>query len=173
MKFKFRNLFIIIFSCFILLSCVGGHSGNLKKVSLNRVIDGNTIKVSIDGKLEDVRLILVDAPELRGSYPYASEAKKFLERRLSDDEYVYLEMDGQERDNNGKLFAYVWYYDGDKLRMLNEDVVSEGLARVAYIFEGARHLEILNLAQENAKVKGENIWSIEGYVTDSGFKKQD
>ena len=77
MKFKFRNLFIIIFSCFILLSCVGGHSGNLKKVSLNRVIDGNTIKVSIDGKLEDVRLILVDAPELRGSYPYASEAKNF------------------------------------------------------------------------------------------------
>lgn len=172
MKFKFRNLFIIIFSCFILLSCLSGYNGNLKKVSLNRVIDGDTIKVSIDGKLENVRLLLIDAPELRGSYPYSSEARKFLERRLSDDEYVYLEMDGKERDNYGRLLAYVWYYDGDKLKMLNEDVVGEGLARVAYIFEGAKHLEILNLAQENAKVKGENIWSIEGYVTDSGFKKQ-
>ena len=88
MKFKFRNLFIIIFSCFILLSCLSGYNGNLKKVSLNRVIDGDTIKVSIDGKLENVRLLLIDAPELRGSYPYSSEARKFLERRLSDDEYV-------------------------------------------------------------------------------------
>ena len=42
---------------------------NLHKVQFNKVIDGNTIKVIIDEELKDVRLILVDSPELRGNYP--------------------------------------------------------------------------------------------------------
>ena len=176
MRFKFGKVVLILLSFCLFASCSSNKPANvknMKKVLLSRIVDGDTLKVASEGKIENVKMLLIDAPELRGSHPFASEARRFVEKKLEGKEYIYLESDGQERDNSGKILAYVWYYDGDKLRMLNEDVVSEGLARVAYIFEGARHLEILNLAQENAKVKGENIWSIEGYVTDSGFKKQE
>lgn len=161
---------ILIFA--LLISCTNNFSEDeLKQVNFNKVIDGETIKVSIDGKLEDVKLLLVDAPDIRGNYNFSSEAKKFLQSRLSGKEFVYLEMDIKEKNKQGKTLAYVWYDNGESLRMLNEEIVNEGLARVAYVFDGARYLESLNLAQENAKSKSKNIWSIEGYVTDNGFKK--
>lgn len=163
---------MIILIFILLISCKNNVVTNdFKKVNFNRVIDGETIKISIDGKLEDVKLLLIDAPEIRGNYYFSNDAKKFLQNKLFNKEYVYLEMDGQEKNKQGKFLAYVWYNDGDKLKMLNEEIISEGLARVAYIFDGARHLESLNLAQENAKFEKRNIWSIEGYVTDKGFKK--
>ena len=55
--------------------------------------------------------------------------------------------------------------------MYNEEVVSEGLARVGYIYDAVRHLDVLKEAQYEAKQKNKNIWAIDNYVTDRGFNQ--
>lgn len=170
---KFKNICVIILGFILLVSCKKNsvEVNDFKKVNFNKVVDGETIKISIDGKLEDVKLLLIDVPKIRGGYRFSNEAKKFLQGKLSNKEYVYLEMDGQDRNKQGKILAYVWYNDGEEFKMLNEEIIGEGLARVAYVFDGAKYLDNLNLVQESARVERKNIWSIDGYVTDKGFKK--
>ena len=175
LKFKFGKLVLILLSFCFIVSCSSNKSANvknMKKVLLSRVVDGDTLKVASEGKIENVKMLLIDAPELRGSHPFASEARRFVEKKLEGKEHVYLESDGQERDNNGKFLAYVWYYDNGQLKMLNDEIVKEGYARVAHVFDNAKHLKVLNQSQEISKQNKQNIWSIDGYVTDKGFKKK-
>lgn len=156
---------------FTLISCTNVKENNFQKVKFNKVIDGDTIKISIDGKLQDVKLFLVSAPKIRGGYKFSIEARRFVQNRLSDDEFVYLEMDKQERDKSGRILAYVWHNDNGELKMLNDEIVREGFGRVIKTFQDAKYLSSLNLSEESAKVERKNIWSIDGYVTESGFKK--
>ncbi|WP_347045310.1 thermonuclease family protein [Blautia wexlerae] len=55
--------------------------------------------------------------------------------------------------------------------LLQETLVREGLARVAYVKEpNTKYLLELEEAQEKAKNESLGIWSIPGYVTERGFK---
>ena len=90
----------------------------MKKVLLSRVVDGDTLKVASEGKIENVKMLLIDAPELRGSHPFASEARRFVEKKLEGKEHVYLESDGQERDNNGKFLAGIMIMANLKCSMM-------------------------------------------------------
>ena len=174
MKFKCRNIFAIVFSLIVFLSCSTVKNvdvQNFKEVSLNKVIDGDVIKVSVDGKLENVRLLLTDAPKIKGKHPFSNEAKQFLKARLSNASHIYLEEYENQRDSNGRILAYVWYDDNGKIKMLNEEIINEGLARLTHSSSDYKYLESLSLSQEKAKARGSNIWSIDGYVSESGFKR--
>ena len=78
---------------------------------VDSVLDGDTFR-SING--EKVRLIGVNAPET--NHPrkpieyYGKEAREFSRRMLEGKE-VRLEMDVQERDQYGRLLAYVYLED--------------------------------------------------------------
>ena len=75
-------------------------------------------------------------------------------------------------DKHGKIWAYVWYYNDNKeLEMINEDIIENGYGRLAYIFDSAKYLKRLKASQDRAKERQENIWSIDGYVTEDGYKK--
>ena len=76
-----------------------------------RVIDGDTIEVSIDGTEEDVRYIGVDTPEtvkpgapVQCYGPQASAAN----HRLVEGRTVRLVFDRERRDAYGRLLAYVY-----------------------------------------------------------------
>lgn len=171
-----KNILKKIFTCIILgfsfISCskeVSQIPEDYKKVEINKIIDGDTIKVSINGKLENIRLLLVDAPEIKQDHPYSKEAKYFVEERLSDDDYIYVEQDVEKKDKYGRILGYVHHMDNGELKMLNKELVEEGFARVGYIYDSKKHLDMLNNSQEIAKNKGLNIWSREGYVTNRGY----
>lgn len=141
-------------------------------VTLVRAIDGDTIKVKYNGKEQNVRYLLVDTPETNhprlGKQPFGEEAKE-RNRQLVNSGDLTLEFDiGERVDKYGRLLAYV-YVDG---KSVQETLVEEGLARVAYVFPpNTRHLTPYEEAQNRAKVKEIGIWSIENYATDSGFKE--
>lgn len=137
------------------------------------IVDGDTIKVKIDGKEETVRLLLVDTPETKDPnepvQPFGPEASQFAKETLPAGKEVKLEYDGPERDKYDRLLAYLWV--GDKI--FNQMLIEEGLARVAYIYDPPyTHYDVFVEAEEKAKAAKKGIWSIDGYVTADGFREE-
>lgn len=139
-------------------------------VTLVSTTDGDTIRVMYNGVNEPVRYLLIDTPETNhprlGKQPYGEEAKE-RNRELVNSGDLTIEFDvGEKRDKYGRLLAYV-YIDG---KSVQETLIREGLARVAYVFPpNTRHLTPYEEAQQQAKSKKLGFWVIENYATDSGF----
>ncbi|GGE15139.1 hypothetical protein GCM10011571_15850 [Marinithermofilum abyssi] len=145
---------------------------NRVEVDLVQLLDGDTAKVRINGKVEIVRFLLVDTPETRhperGKQPLGNEAKWMTDSLLGNAEKVELEFDVEQRDEYGRLLAYV-YADG---KSVQEELLKQGLARVAYIYKNKRHLKEFRAAEEVAQEKKEGVWQCPGYVTDKGYKPE-
>lgn len=95
-------------------------------------VDGEKLKVVIDGNREEVRLIGVDAPEMvRGDDStecFANDAKDFLDTQLAG-QTVYLVADsGEDKDGKGRLWRYVWASVDGVTVFLNEYLLANGFA---------------------------------------------
>lgn len=174
MKFKLTSLLILL--CLItafVISC-SFNGNNLHKVRVDRVMDGNTIKVIVDDKIRDVEILFVDSPNLRGNHPFSVESKKYLESKLKGSEYIYLEFDDnyEKIDSYDRIHAYVWYYnENNNLELINNSIVLEGYGRVSSPTENYKYLDQLIHSEKEAMDQKKNIWSIEGYVTETGYNK--
>jgi micrococcal nuclease len=141
------------------------------KVAFDELYDGDTIGVIYDGRPEKVRFLLVDTPETShprlGEQPYGKEAKMFTKNLVEKAEIIELEFDiGPNRDKYGRLLAYV-YIDG---KMIQEELLKNGLARVAYVYPpNTRYIDQFRALQEKAQKKGIGIWEIENYSQEDGF----
>ncbi|WP_017729326.1 thermonuclease family protein [Halalkalibacterium ligniniphilum] len=141
------------------------------KVELNYPSDGDTINVIYNGEPESVRFLLVDSPETShprlGEQPYGQEAKEFTSQLVMNANTLELEFDiGPKRDRYDRLLAYV-YADG---KMIQEELLKNGLARVAYIFPpNTRYVDQFNALQEKAQQEGIGIWEVENYAQEDGF----
>lgn len=142
----------------------------LETVSLVKSIDGDTIKVKYKGKEETVRYLLIDTPETKKPnscvQPYGKDASERNKELVSSGK-LELEFDkGDRTDKYDRLLAYV-YVDG---KSVQESLLKEGLARVAYVYEpNTKYLDQYKEDENSAKSKQLAIWSKSGYVTDKGF----
>jgi micrococcal nuclease len=146
---------------------------DLVTATITRNVDGDTVHVNINGKDEDIRMLLIDTPETHDPRkpvePYGPEASSFAEKELTVGTKVMLEegVKGHDRDKYGRLLAFIYLPSG---KMYNEEVVKKGLARVAYIYEpNTMHLSELKKFESYAKSHKLGIWSISGYVTADGY----
>ena len=149
-----------------------------EEASVERVVDGDTMKLKLKNSNEVItlRLLLVDTPESvkPGMDPqaYAIEASNFAKEVLQVNDTVYIEYDsGSKTDRYGRHLGYLWYYskENNSWQMFNKTIIEKGFARVGYIYSQKKHLDTLNEAQDKAKNSKLNIWSVDGYVTDKGF----
>ncbi|WP_242366018.1 thermonuclease family protein [Enterococcus faecalis] len=137
-----------------------------------RHVDGDTTVLRLDEKEQKVRFLLVDTPETVKPkikvQPFGLEASKRTKELLSNASEITFEYDnGDKTDRYGRALGYI-FVDGT---LLQKTLVSEGLARVAYVKEpNTKYLSELEQAQEQAKNESLGIWSIPDYVTDKGFK---
>lgn len=137
-----------------------------------RHVDGDTTVLRIDGKEQKVRFLLVDTPETVNPktkvQTFGFEASKRTKELLSTASEITFEYDsGDKTDRYGRVLGYI-FVDGT---LLQKTLVSEGLARVAYVKEpNTKYLLELEEAQEKAKNESLGIWSIPGYVTERGYK---
>lgn len=142
-------------------------------VELVRAIDGDTIKIKYEGKEQNVRYLLIDTPETNhrelGNQPFGDEASARNAELVTSGELAIEFDEGDQEDKYGRLLAYV-YVDG---RSVQEQLVAEGLARVAYVFEpNTKYEDQFRKAESRAEQAGIGIWSVEGYVTNRGFKAE-
>lgn len=146
---------------------------NLKEIQAEivEIIDGDTFVVkTYDDAIEKVRLLLIDTPE--SVHPkeekqlFSEEVLEYIESIVQKGDKITLELGEKERDKYDRLLAYVWVNNIN----LNKQLVEKGYARVAYVEEpNTKYLEEFIQAENVAKENKCNIWSIDGYVTDSGF----
>ncbi|MCM3130139.1 MULTISPECIES: thermonuclease family protein [unclassified Paenibacillus] len=143
-------------------------SGRLP-ATLIEVIDGDTLHVEVEGREEKVRLLLIDTPETvhpqKEVQPFGKDASNFVKKQTNKGD-IELELDVSERDKYGRLLAYVWVND----KMLNEQLLEYGLARVAYIYPpNTKYVDQFEEIQKTAQKASKGIWSIENYVQEEGF----
>ena len=95
---------------------------SLQQASLVRVIDGDTIDVTIDGEERRVRYYGIEAPE-NGKQCF-EDAKARNSELLGTT--VRLEPDARDQDEHGRLLRYVFNEDGLSIEAV---LISEGLAK--------------------------------------------
>jgi micrococcal nuclease len=130
-----------------------------------RVIDGDTIEVSIEGQDEDVRYIGVDTPEtVKPGAPvqcYGPQASA-ENHRLVEGRTVRLVFDRERRDVYGRLLAYVYTRprgNAERPRLVNAALVRDGYARTLTIAPNTAHASVFQRLQARAGRAGRGLWS--------------
>lgn len=122
-----------------------------------KVVDGDTIHVRLAGRVEKVRYIGVNTPELRhpteGQQPGSREARD-VNRRLVEGRQVRLELDVGERDRYGRLLAYVWVGQ----TMVNAELVGQGYAQVMTVPPNVRYQQLFLRLQREAREASRGLW---------------
>ncbi|WP_226346893.1 thermonuclease family protein [Agilicoccus flavus] len=121
------------------------------------VVDGDTIKVRVDGRTERVRVIGIDTPELAGDECFAQEAASRMQS-LAQSRSVRLSADPtqDDRDRYGRLLRHVILADG---RSAARVLIGEGFGR-EYTYDAAyRGQAEHRRAQESARAAGRGVWS--------------
>lgn len=150
----------IIIAGILLFSGISNLSNNLDgPYRVDRVVDGDTIILNIDGVKERVRLIGVDTPESvhpneEKNVEYGEIATAFTESSLEGRD-VKLELDVQERDQYDRLLAYV--YIGEE--MFNKILLEEGHAMVSTYPPNVKYVEEFTALQKQAREEGKGLWN--------------
>lgn len=121
------------------------------------VTDGDTIKVRVGGVTERVRLIGLDAPELKGDECWAQKASSRMQS-LVQSRSVQLVRDPSQadRDRYGRLLRHVVADDG---RLAAQVLIEGGFAKEYTYAAAYEHREAYLAAQKRAKAKRVGVWS--------------
>ena len=126
------------------------------------VVDGDTIHVRVGPRLEKVRYIGVNAPEIPHPGARARRdggAQAFdVNRRLVDGRGVSLQLDLQHRDVYGRLLAYVWVQHARRRVMANAEMIRRGYAQVMTIPPNVTYQERLLKLQRQARDARRGLW---------------
>jgi micrococcal nuclease len=128
--------------------------GERKSVEFERVVDGDTALMRVDGRTESVRYIGIDTPEMNWDNPddlgrcarKAIRATDFNESRLESGRKVTLEFDEELRDRYKRILAYV-RVDG---RLLNAALLRRGLAETLTIPPNDRYADRFSALEQRA-----------------------
>jgi micrococcal nuclease len=142
------------------LLLTGGRSAGTRAGRVERVVDGDTVVVRMDGRDERVRYIGMDTPEsVKPGTPVQcyAEAAATENRRLVAGREVRLVPDAEAHDRYGRLLAYV-YREPDGL-FVNAELVRRGYARLLTIPPNVAHAAELRHLARRARAAGRGLWS--------------
>jgi micrococcal nuclease len=129
----------------------------LTPAKVTRVVDGDTIRVEVDGQEFRVRYIGIDAPETvdprRPVQCFGREASEH-NRQLVEGTVVGLEKDVSETDDFDRLLRYVWVGD----TMVNAALVKEGYALAATFPPDVRYADLFGSLQAQARESRRGFW---------------
>lgn len=132
---------------------------------VTKIIDGDTIGVTIDGKYYKVRFIGINCPEYTKEIePYGKEATEYTNEKLYN-KTIYLQKDVTDTDDYDRLLRYIWLEKVDtideesvKNYLFNYDLVAKGLAQSNYYKPNVTLQDYLEHAEINAKRNKIGMW---------------
>lgn len=153
---------------------IGMNFVNAKEtVKYSSCIDGDTFKVTIDNEIKTIRLLAVDTPETakpdKEADYYANEASEYTCKRIKQAKKIVLEYDANsdKHDKYDRVLAWV-FLDGD---LLQSDLVENGYAKVAYLYDDYKYTDTLIKKQELASAKNIGLWNNESKANDKDDEK--
>ena len=130
---------------------------NRKEVVLEKCVDGDTAHFMIGNKKIKARFLAIDAPEISGTpEPFGLEASEYACSLLEGADQIEIAYDtkSDKQDKYGRDLVWV-YVDG---KLLQEIMVDEGLAEVAYIYGEYEYVGELQRVEKRAKSQHVGIW---------------
>jgi endonuclease YncB( thermonuclease family) len=136
------------------------------------VVDGGTLRVRLDaGTVETVRLRGLHVPASASSTAppecFGSQAAGRLAVLAPVGSSVELQIGVPERDEDGRLLAFVWR--DDAMLMVNEQLLAEGFARVPQTPPASEYDEQFACAQATAQAHHLGRWAACG--EESGVRR--
>lgn len=147
-----------------------------KEVTFESCVDGDTIKVLIDGKKTTVRFLAIDTPETKhpkkGVEPYGKEASDYTCNRVKNAKKLEIEYDKGSSKTDKYERALGWIFVDDSL--LQKELIQKGYAKVAYLYGKYMYTEELQQEEEKAKEEKLGVWSDEAQnqITDTATKEE-
>lgn len=156
---------------FLVFSC-NTNDTESNAATIVKIIDGDTYKVSYNGKTENIRLIGIDTPESRANSKAKKDAKKtgvnvkaittlgkqatqYIKSLIEPGDQIKIEFDVQERDRYGRILGYVYLEDGT---FLNEKIIREGYAQVMTVPPNVKYQDKFLIAQQEARDNNRGLW---------------
>lgn len=136
-------------------------SNEVKSYSVIKVVDGDTIKVDINGTQETIRLIGINSPESvdprKPVECFGIEASNRA-KELLNNKKVILENDPTqgERDKYQRLLRYVWLEDGT---FFNKKMISDGYANEYTYNTPYKYQAEFKQAEAEAKALKKGLWA--------------
>jgi len=127
----------------------------LELVEVVAVIDGDTVKIKVNGEEKSVRLIGVDTPEKNECFE--KEATKRA-KELMENKRIKLESDSSQddKDKYDRLLRYIYLEDGT---LVNKKLIEEGFG-AEYTFKTAYKFQTeFKAAEKMAKEGKMGIWA--------------
>ena len=157
--YRYRNIFstkLVLFFLLLLLcaQALGATEGRCLRVS-----DGDTITIAAEGRKEKVRLIGIDAPELRqegGREARQCLAKRLLNRRVK--------VEGETRDRYGRLLGTVYLGEEN----INLSLVREGHA---WDYKAYSAGPAYTRAERAARAARRGLWAQQNAVAPWNYRK--
>lgn len=155
-KFFMLFLVILIFLVFYFLSEQKNNDQVVFEAKLASCVDGDTAWFKIDGKNTKVRFLAINTPESNEKVEhYGKEASNYTCKMLKEAKKITLEKDSKaDLDNHGR--SLFWVFVDEKL--LQSLLVENGYAKIKYVKDEYRYLDILNEKQNYAKRNRLGIW---------------
>ena len=143
-------------------SCYKNKKNESEVVTLSKCVDGDTAKFKMkDGSIKTARFLAIDTPEsvhpTKEVEEYGKEASDYTCKLLTNAKEIKVEYDkaSDKEDKYGRIL--VWVYADNK--MVQETLLTEGLAKVAYLYENYEYTSRLQSIEKTAKDKKIGIWS--------------
>lgn len=124
-----------------------------------RVVDGDTFVVKYNGENEKVRLIGIDTPESvhpdeEKNTEFGDNVSSYTKEMLTGKK-VQLEFDVEQRDQYGRLLAYV-YING---QMYNKILLEKGYAKLATYPPNVKYVDEFTVLQKEARENKVGLWA--------------
>jgi endonuclease YncB( thermonuclease family) len=125
-------------------------SGGRLACVVESITDGDTLRCGG----ERVRLLLIDAPEMRQG-DFGLRSKLALEELAPVGVSILLELDVQQRDRYQRLLAHVFTTAGVHV---NRELVRRGYAVVSVYPPNVRYVELMRAAADSARSERRGLW---------------
>jgi len=133
--------------------------GDLRAAVVHRVIDGDSVELFVDGRVERYELAGADAPDVvhpdRAPIPGAQRARGVLELMISGERLLLLDDPVRATDALGRRRGFV--FRSPEMTLVNLEMVRLGLARHAHT-ERAWNARVFRWAQSQARASGKGVW---------------
>ena len=134
----------------------------VETVKFNKCVDGDTARFMRGSTEIKTRFLAVDTPETvdprKEVEAYGKEASDFTCDKLKNAKKIELEYDpnSDEKDKYDRYLVWV-YVDG---ALLQEELVQNGYAKVAYLYDDYLYTSKLQELEKTAKEEKKGLWGI-------------